>query len=286
MPDRKFAAFILTHGRPDNVKTIRALERSGYTGPVYLVIDNEDARAEEYRQRYGAERVLQFDKAAVARTFDTADTQIDRRTIVYARNASFQLARDLGLDYFLQLDDDYTYFAYRWVRDGALGHTFIRSMDDVVEEMFRLLEDTGAATVAMSQGGDYIGGVGSTAAKTPILRKAMNSFFLRTDRPVRFVGRMNEDVNAYALHGSRGDLFLTVTALFLVQTATQLGSGGMTDAYLASGTYVKSFYTVMMCPSFARVGVIGEEHHRFHHSIAWDHAVPKIVNQRHRRGAA
>lgn len=32
-----FAVLILTHGRPEQQHTLRSLERSGYTGRVYLV---------------------------------------------------------------------------------------------------------------------------------------------------------------------------------------------------------------------------------------------------------
>ena len=34
--DNNFAVFILTHGRPDNVKTLQTLKKCGYTGAIYL----------------------------------------------------------------------------------------------------------------------------------------------------------------------------------------------------------------------------------------------------------
>ena len=37
-----FAVLILSHGRPNNIKTIKALENANYTGKYYIVIDNED----------------------------------------------------------------------------------------------------------------------------------------------------------------------------------------------------------------------------------------------------
>ena len=40
-----FAILILTHGRPDNIKTLSSLKRAGYTGKYYIVIDNEDEKA-------------------------------------------------------------------------------------------------------------------------------------------------------------------------------------------------------------------------------------------------
>ena len=66
---KDFAAFILTHGRPDRVVTYNALLRAGYTGPIYFIVDNEDKTVDRYRDRYG-DRVIIFDKEAAAKTFE------------------------------------------------------------------------------------------------------------------------------------------------------------------------------------------------------------------------
>ena len=42
MENKEFAVFILTHGRPDNVKTLATLKKCGYTGKIYFIVDNED----------------------------------------------------------------------------------------------------------------------------------------------------------------------------------------------------------------------------------------------------
>jgi lipocalin len=67
-----FAVFILTHGRPEKVFTLNSLKAGNYSGKWYIVIDNEDDTEDEYRRLYG-DRVLQFDKVAVSKTFDTAE---------------------------------------------------------------------------------------------------------------------------------------------------------------------------------------------------------------------
>lgn len=92
-----FCTFILTHGRAGNVITYKTLKAEGYTGPLFLVVDNEDSQIEEYQKNFGKENVLIFDKLAISKTFDTADTFEDRRTIVYARNACFDLAKEKGI---------------------------------------------------------------------------------------------------------------------------------------------------------------------------------------------
>jgi hypothetical protein len=280
----RFAVLILTHGRPDNVITTRALEHAGYTGRIVYVIDDEDKRGDEYRARFGADNVVEFSKAAIEPTFDIGDTLDDRRAVVYARNAAYQIARDLGLDYFLELDDDYNVFRHRWLNADrvTLGSAHIASMDDIIEAMLTFLDESGAATVALSQAGDHLGGTYMRKHKG-VLRKAMNAFFFRVDRPVEFLGRINEDATAYVVHGARGDLFFTVLALDLIQLLTQSNPGGLTDIYLASGTYVKSFYTVMMAPSCVRVELMHTAQPRYHHRIAWDKAVPKILAPHHRK---
>ena len=127
-----FAALILTHGRPDRVHTYYALRNAGYTGRIIIVIDNEDKTANEYRNRYGTDVVV-FDKAAIAQTFDEGDNFQDRRAIIYARNASFQIAKDLGYRYFVQLDEIMTQFFFgsilksnvKWFDFNSYKHGFI-----------------------------------------------------------------------------------------------------------------------------------------------------------------
>lgn len=108
-------------------------------------------------------------------------------------------------------------------------------------------------------------------------RKCMNSFFCSTERPFRFVGAMNEDVNTYTTLGSRGGLFFTFTSVQLDQKETQSQNGGITDMHKRFGTYCKSFTTVTMMPSAVRVGMMAARHPRLHHLIDWSRAVPCIV---------
>ena len=279
----RFAAFILTHGRPDNQITYRILRREGYTGRVIFLCDDTDPTVDALRDRYPDAEVVVFDKAAAAATFDDADTTGDMRAVVYARNACQRIARDMGLERHVQLDDDYYQWLYRYVRmDGRSGHTFVRNLDALFEAFLDFQDATGAAVVAPSQGGDHIGGVVDTLPKG-IKRKAMNVLFLRADHPVEFLGKINDDVTAYVTHGSRGELFLTALAVQIDQTMTQEAPGGMQETYAAGGTYAKSFYSVMFAPSCVKVSAMGETGMRFHHHVQWDRAVPKILSHTYRK---
>ena len=135
----------------------------------------------------------------------------------------------------------------------------------------------------MGQGGDFIGGKNSGLWKKKLKRKAMNSFICSVNRPFKFIGRINEDVNTYTRSASVGDLFFTTALLRLNQKETQSSKGGMTDVYLSSGTYIKSFYTIMLMPSSVSINTMGIAHRRLHHRIKWNNTVPKIINEKYKK---
>jgi len=278
----KFAAFILSHGRPNSVHTFDTLRAAGYTGDIFVIIDNEDKTAQDYYKRFGKDRVICVDLDAIADTFDIGDSQQHHNSVVYKRNAAFDIARNLRLDYFLQLDDDYKSWSHRWVTDDQCHTASIKSMNEVLEAMITFLDDSGAAAVAMSQGGDHLGGTYLKRRKM-LLRKAMNTWLVKTDRQFQFVGRLNDDVNTYVTHTSRGLLFFTILALDVTQMQTQQEKGGMTELYLNTGTYTKSFYTVMMSPSCVRVEPMKTTRPRMHHNIRWNNCAPKIISDKHRK---
>lgn len=277
-----FCVFILTHGRPDNVVTFKTLRKDGYTGPIYIVIDNEDKKAAEYKKEFGEENVIVFDKAATAKRFDEFDNFEDRRAIVYARNECFRIAEELGYKYFLELDDDYTKFGYRVfglglpVNNPKSCWLPIRNLDGIFAATIELFKSVDAKSIAYSQGGDWMDGTGEGFSR----RKCMNTFFLSTDRKFDFIGRINEDVNTYTSFQSRGNLFLTLEFVQFCQKATQKNSGGMSDIYLAQGTFVKSFYSVICAPSCVSIKIMGSSYRRMHHSVNWQTAVPMILEEK------
>ena len=280
----KFAIFILTHGRSDNVVTYKTLRSQGYTGKIILLIDDEDKEADNYKKIYG-NQVHTFNKQDAIDMTDSGDNFKKRNSVVYARNYNFKVAEKLGIKYFLQLDDDYSQFRYTFDNeDNYITKSIsIKDLDGVIKCMLDFYINSNVTTIAMSQGGDFIGGEGSGVAtkykKGEFSRKAMNSFFCSTDRPFKFMGRINEDVNAYVSLGLKGSLFLTYPRIRLEQKETQANSGGLTDIYLDLGTYVKSFYSVMYAPSCVKITEMGVSNRRLHHKVSWKNAVPMVINE-------
>jgi hypothetical protein len=286
MENKDFAVFILTHGRPDNVITIKTLAKAGYTGKLYLIVDNEDKTLQKYINNFGIDKVKVFDKKYYADLVDEGNNFDERRTITHARNACFDIAENLGITYFMQLDDDYIVFQFRinYKKEYPENKYLIRTN---IDKIFTLLLDfyksINAKSIAISQGGDWIGGKDSFFIKYPLKRKAMNSFICSTERKFQFIGAMNEDVNTYTTLGSRGDLFLTIPFVSISQIETQTQSGGISDMYKRYGTYCKAFTTVMMHPSSVSVTMMQTINKRLHHSIRWANTVPCIIDEKYKK---
>lgn len=274
-----FVAFIMTYGRADRVRTVKILEDGGYTGDWYIVIDNEDEQGEEYRRLYG-DKVIEFDKSKAAEITDIMDLDEDRQSVTFVRNYCFILAKELGYRYFLELDDDYTSILYRYADDGKLTSCNVKNLDEVFEAMIDFLDVSGALTVAFAQGGDFIGGLDSSNYKRKLLRKAMNTLFCDVERPFKFFGRFDQDVNAYVYYGNRGELMFTVCDVQIVQKQTQSNAGGLTEAYLRRGTYCKAMYAVMANPQAVKVSEMGPKHGRIHHLVNWNNCTVMILNEK------
>lgn len=275
-----FAVFILSNGRPDNVITYKTIRNHGYTGPIYIIVDNLDKTKNEYYKKYG-DKVIEFNKTEISKETDQGDNFNDLRTTTHVRNAMFKISKDLEIKYFIQLDDDYTSFSYTENRKGEYitKNKKIKSLDKIFEYMVDFYRETGVCSIAMSQGGDYLGGDSSSVFKKKLSRKCMNSFLCSSDRSFKFIGRLNEDVNTYVVHGLIGKLFFTISLIRLEQKATQSNEGGMTSTYSENGTYIKSFFTVMYKPSSVKISVMGNKEKRLHHLINWKTTVPYILRE-------
>lgn len=274
---------IITHGRPNKVITYKTLKKSGFTGDIFFIIDNEDKTSAEYVKNFGENNVIVFDKKHYADMVDEGNNFDNRRTTTHARNACFDIAEKLGYKYFVVLDDDYTGFHHRYLSaDGQkLLYINVTNLDAIFEIFLRYFKSTRFLSIAFAQGGDFIGGAGNqNAVNMPLSRKCMNSFICSIDRRFNFIGQLNEDVNTYVTLGARGELFGTIPYINLVQAATQKTAGGMTEAYLLYGTYTKSFTTVMMAPSSVYVSMLNANNSRLHHLIKWAHTTPLILDEK------
>ena len=274
MENKEFAIFIMVHGRPDKMWTYNTLRKCGYTGKIYLVADSLDKTLNDYKIKYGDE-LLVFDKELASKEMDSGDNTNDLRSTLYSANKIFDLAKENGIKYIYIMCDDYYYFGYRY----ESGAKIIKNLDKVFDSMVNFYKSTNIKTIAFSQGGDHIGGFSGIKLK----RKAMNSFLCSTDRPFKFLGRMNEDVTTYVNLGSKGDIFFTFTNIQLDQKDTQGEKKGLTEMYKDNGTYVKSFFSVMYNPSNVKVSMMNSNNPRIHHSVKWINTTPMIIDNKYKK---
>ena len=273
-----FAIFIMVHGRPNKMWTYSTLRKSGYTGKIYFVADNLDPTLHLYKEKYGDD-LLVFDKEKAALESDGGDNSGDLRSTLYAVNTIPKLAKEKGIKYFMIMCDDYTQFQYSFNKNWEFRSSQVKDLDRVIEALLEFYKNTPTTTIAFAQGGDFMGGQLGSRAEPKLLRKAMNTFLCSTERPFKFMGRLNEDVTTYVNLGIKGMLFFTTTMIKVIQTMHQSQESGLTDVYLDYGTYVKSFFTVMYNPSCVKIGQLGSVHKRIHHYIDWAKCVPKILRE-------
>lgn len=278
-----FCAVIFSHKRAGDVATYKLLRKRGYTGAIRIVVDDSDPQLPDYLQTYPGEVII-FSKDEAYDPAHEVDNFPERRSVLYARNMVHRLMREAGFRYFVQLDDDYYHFAFRFKREwqNNKSTTIIHDLDTVFSLLLRFyISVPYLTTFAICQGGDFIGGGEGKVGKWK--RKAMNFFLCDIDRPFTFLGKLNDDVNSSLLQRDGSRVFLSTTLFSLDQGNTQENTGGLTDIYRAYGTYVKSFYSVIVAPSAVSVRLMGDNHLRLHHEVRWDAVAPKIIAPRYRK---
>lgn len=281
--ENNFCIIIISHGRPNDIYTLKTLKKAGCTIPTFILIDDTDEKSDLYLKKY-KEKVFIFNKEKYAKSVDNYDNFDNYRSTTHARNASFDLAKDLGYQYFLVLDDDYTEFKMRIntnLEHPKGKYLIIKNIDNVFLKTLEYFKSCDFMSICYSQGGDWFGGETNFNKKPK--RKAMNSFFCSVDRRFTFISRLNEDVNTYMDLGHKGGVFMTIPFIQLDQKQTQKTKGGMSEAYLDNGTYVKTFYTLLNRPDCTKINLMGRTDKRMHHSIKWDNAVPVIIDEKYKK---
>ena len=281
--ENNLVIFIISHGRPNDIITLKTLKQIECKLPIYIIIDNEDKTDIIYFEKY-KNNVLQFDKKHYASLVDNFDNSGNYRTTTHARNACFDLAKELGYEYFLVLDDDYTEFKMRInhkLQHPSGKYLIIKNIDNVFLKTLEYYKNSNFTSICYSQGGDWFGGETNFNKKPK--RKAMNSWFCSINRRFKFISRLNEDVNTYMALGNQGKVFMTIPFIQIDQKTTQKNKGGMSEAYLDGGTYVKSFYTILNRPDCTEINLMGRTDKRLHHLISWKNACPMIIDEKYKK---
>lgn len=159
MNDNKFAVLILSHGRAGNVKTIQTLQNANYHGDWYILCDDEDEQLSDYAREYGQDKVLTFCKQDYVKTTDTFTNDGRTNSVVFARNAAFDIARQLCLDAFFCMDDDIIACRIRYADGKKLKGAKIKSLDKIFASMLELMKaNKHISCMSFANTGSFIGG--------------------------------------------------------------------------------------------------------------------------------
>lgn len=274
-----FAFFIVSNGRPNNQATLDQILNSGYSGDWFIVCDDLDVKLDEYKERYG-DKILVFNKVEWAEKTDTYESSHDLRSVVYARNASIQLARDLGYKYMAQFDDDQKRFTLRVEEGDKLRSQVVEeNMDAVLSAYVQLLEDTPIEVLAMGNGMNYIGGLNGAFQKR-MGTWLYSTFFIKLDSEIEFRGLHNEDYILTSHYAKRGHLLYNIYDVQTNDFQRGTNEGGLFDIYQATSSYQLAFYAILESPdsTLIRTDSLGQSHI----SQYQKYRIPRLLNEKWR----
>lgn len=122
------AIFILSNGRPDKVKTYDYLKTS-FSGDVYILCDDQDETLPAYKYEW-------------IKKSDPMDNFNSKKSVLYARNAVFEIAAAMGYRYFAMADDDIKDLQFRYEQDGKLLAKPVSNLDKVIDYIVQLMSAT------------------------------------------------------------------------------------------------------------------------------------------------
>ena len=247
-----FAVFICTHGRPNKQLTLNLLRKCGYTGKIYLVVDDTDSTIQEYIDNFGSDNVIVFDKNYYINSdrFDNCSNDPSYKCIVYAKRAVEDIAKSLGINFFAISDDDITRFALRYPVDGKVRRFPIVNFDKLLSVYLNML-DNDIAGIGFGHVTSYCGGVKSFDYESLSARYLPYQFILRNSKiDVSWTSWFAEDDVTELEEGKIGKLWLVIP--YIMQETEPIGDisadGGMVDVYKQSNMFKLNFNVILHCP--------------------------------------
>lgn len=242
--------YIITHGRPHNQRTYELLRKSGYTGDITLVVDDEDKTIIDLYKAMEHDKKVEvgvFKKAESIAETDTGLTKPYRNFAVFARNAIEDSAKE---DLFWVFDDDLTSFRLRYVDGESLKSQVINHDLDAI---FKLIEDYVArnpiATLGFGTANNYMSGVKSIAKESSKYRMCYNGYLRNRKYPVAWSLNMCEDRITSILQNKVGNIWMQLLCLQIdTMPLGGIVDGGNSDVYRNMDKFHQVFFPVMTSP--------------------------------------
>lgn len=278
---KRFAVFILTHGRPYNQLTVDALRKVGYTGEWYLVVDDQDDAIDDYIREWGEDRVIGFYKDYFIKNTDTGLHTPVPKFAVFARNAIEHIAKEMGYKTFMMLDDDITKFRIRLPEGNSLKSYQINGQFDVIiDHAVDFVLSCDIACLGLGFCNLYIGGVDNFNRENPRQRLCAEAFIRNTSFTVNWRLNMVEDMITSIDAAQRGTVWFQFLPIQCeIKMSEGAVDGGNSDVYRQLGMYRISFMPVIAYPS-ANAVRYGKN---WASTTSPDKCIPKIISSRYRK---
>lgn len=276
---QKFAIFILTHGRPHNQITLETLRRLGYTGKVYLVVDDQDKTLAEYDDIY--EDVICFKKDVFIGSTETGLSSPEPKFAVFARNAIESIALSDGYDAFMMLDDDIINIRAR-LPDGSVlkSYSLKGCFDEVVDRCVEYVTTAGVACMGLGFCNLYIGGVENFEKENSRQRLCAEAFIRNTAYKVNWRLNMVEDLITSIDGAVDNQVWFQFLPLQVdIRMSEGVVDGGNSDVYRKLGKFRVNFMPVIAYPS-SNVMRYGKD---WSVTTTPETCVPKIISSSYRK---
>lgn len=278
----KYAVFICTHGRPDSQYTLETLNRCGYTGKVYLIVDDEDDTVHNLmKNTQDKASIAMFNKQMYIDKSDTGTNEDQRKCILYAKNFCEDFAKGLNLDAFIIADDDITKFRYRYVEDNKLKTLNITEMDAIIEAYLEAMFDCDMAATGFGFTQFYFSGIHSfDNDNIQKYRVPYNFVFRNSKHRIDWMSWFGEDIITAVYYGRIGEYMTAIP--YVQQEIVPLASadGGMKDTYDSNSDVRLAMQNVMYLPTELKAY---QYKGKFMASINRDNAFPRVINSRYKK---
>jgi len=279
----KFAIFICSHGRPECI-TVKALRDAGYTGDIFIVLDDEDETHFEYNVHENENtHILTFDKEWYVQHMDigVSTVRAKRKVILYAKQACEDFANANDLDVFGIADDDFLGFRYRYEEDGRLKSvTVSENLDEVFNCYAQFLVHNWLCMTSVATNQMFMGGA-LTPEKISEFRVPYSFVFRNTHIPFEWKSELFEDVISATLKTQQGFFMMQMPFMQLNLKPLYAGAnGGMTDAYQSVDFIKKLFPVVQYLPSCTKIATTASS---VSYRLIRDNAFPKLLSEKHKK---
>lgn len=274
-----FAVFICTHGRPTAQHTLKALRTAGYSGKIYLVVDDEDPTVDGLRvvsQEYAAE-ILMFNKHLFISRSDTGTNEIHNKCILYAKNFCEQVALEKNLTAFVIADDDIVGFRFRYKNEGHLRSARVYS---TLDGIFSLLVEYMLSTDMLALGMGYPQMYFNSDEDISKHRIPYQFVFRNVSKKVEWMSWFQEDIVTAIYYNSIGELLLSLPIVQLMVMSCDGEDGGMKSEYVSNPSIKRAMQQFVYLPSMFKIKWSKQ---MYKACVQWNNAYPKVLSGRYKK---